>query len=250
MNTRQDLKASGGTSVVGGEYGIVRVSGALKVNGPLDCEELHASGGTKVAGDLRCSGRISASGALKVEGSVSSGSIGSSGALVAGGDVTVTGELHTSGSLTCGTKLNADVLKASGVCRCGGDIHVRELATSGQLAASGGVEAESFRSSGKLDIRGLLNAEEIDISISATCAVGDIGGSRITVRKGWFGFTFGNPRLTVESIEGDTVELEYTKAATVRGRTVRIGAGCEIGRVEYSETISVDGGTVGEQVKL
>ena len=249
MNTRQDLKASGGTSIAGGEYASVRVSGALKVNGTLDCEELHASGGTKIAGDLRCSGRISASGALKVEGSVSSSSIGSSGALVAGGDVAVTGELHTSGSLTSGAKLSADVLKTSGVCRCN-EIHVRELATSGQLAVDGGVEAERFRSSGKLDIRELLNAEEIDISISAACAVGDIGGSRITVRKGWFGIAFGHPRLTVESIEGDTVELEYTKAATVRARTVRIGAGCEIGRVEYSETISVEGGTVGEQVKL
>ena len=250
MNTRQDLKASGGTSIAGGEYASVRVSGALKVSGTLDCEELHASGAVKVSDNLRCSGRIAASGAVKVEGSVSSGSIGSSGALVAGGDVTVTGELHSSGSLTSGAKLSADVLKTSGVCRCGGDIHVRELATSGQLAVDGGVEAERFRSSGKLDIPELLNAEEIDISISAACAVGDIGGSRITVRKGWFGFAFGNPSLTVESIEGDTVELEYTKAATVRGRTVRIGAGCEIGRVEYSETISVEGGAVGEQVKL
>lgn len=233
MNTRQDLKASGGINIAGGEYASVRVSGALKVSGTLDCEELHASGAVKVSDNLRCSG-----------------SIGSSGALVAGGDVTVTGELHSSGSLTSGAKLSADVLKTSGVCRCGGDIHVRELATSGQLAVDGGVEAERFRSSGKLDIHELLNAEEIDISISTACAVGDIGGSRITVRKGWFGFAFGNPRLTVESIEGDTVELEYTKAATVRGRTVRIGAGCEIGRVEYSETISVEGGAVGEQVKL
>ena len=62
MNTRQDLKASGGTSIAGGEYASVRVSGALKVSGTLDCEELHASGAVKVSDNLRCSGRIAASG--------------------------------------------------------------------------------------------------------------------------------------------------------------------------------------------
>ena len=50
MNGRQDLKSSGGMKIVGGEYGMVRVSGALKVEGTLDCEEMHASGAVKVGG--------------------------------------------------------------------------------------------------------------------------------------------------------------------------------------------------------
>lgn len=250
MNGRQDLKTSGGMHISGGEYNDVRVSGALKVDGTLDCETLHASGAVKVAGDLHCAGRLAASGAVKVEGSVSGGSIGSSGALVAGRELTVQGELHTSGSVSCTGKLQADSLKTSGSCQCGGDVHVRELVSSGRLTVDGGVEAERFSSTGKVEIRGLLNAEEIDLRICADNTVGDIGGSKITVCKDWNGFSFHKPRLTVKSIEGDTVELELTKAEVVRARFIHIGPGCEITRVEYTEDLTIEGGTVTEQVKV
>ena len=49
-------------------------------------------------------------------------------------------------------------------------------------------------------------------------------------------------------IEGDDVDLEYTEADVVRGRRVRIGEGCSIGRVEYSESLDAWDGTVGESV--
>ena len=50
-------------------------------------------------------------------------------------------------------------------------------------------------------------------------------------------------------IEGDDVDLEYTQADVVRGRRVRIGEGCSIGRVEYSESLDAWDGTVGEAVQ-
>ena len=250
MNERKDLKTSGGMHISGGEYQDVRVSGALTVDGTLDCETLSASGAVKVAGDLHCVGRLEASGAVKAAGSVSSGSIKTSGALAAGRGLTVQGELRSSGSVSCGGRLSADILKTSGSCQCGGDVHVREMVSSGQLTVDGGVEAERFSSSGRVEIRGLLNAEEIDLGICADNTVGDIGGSRITVRKDWVGISFHKPRLTVKSIEGDTVELELTKAEVVRGRFVRIGPGCEIARVEYTGDLTVEGGAVQEQVKV
>ena len=52
----------------------------------------------------------------------------------------------------------------------------------------------------------------------------------------------------VGDIEGDDVDLEYTQADVVRGRRVRIGEGCSIGRVEYSESLDAWDGTVGESV--
>lgn len=250
MNGRQDLKSSGGMKIAGGEYGMVRVSGALKVEGTLDCEEMHASGAVKTGDDLRCAGKLSASGAVRAAGSIQSGCIAASGALEAGGELSCKGALHNSGSLSCGGKLTADEVKASGACRCGGDVRVRELVTSGRFEAANGVEAERFRSSGKLEIKGLLNAEEVDISLCTNSSIGDIGGSRIRVRRDCsFGISFGKPHLDVKSIEGDTVELELTNAEVVRGRFVRIGAGCNIGRVEYTEDLTVEGGTVREQVK-
>ena len=58
------------------------------------------------------------------------------------------------------------------------------------------------------------------------------------------------PESTRPAREGDTVELELTKAEVVRGRFVRIGPGCEIARVEYTGDLTVEGGAVQEQVKV
>ena len=60
----------------------------------------------------------------------------------------------------------------------------------------------------------------------------------------------GELGMYVRTIEGDQVELEYTQAKVVRGKYVRIGAGCEIDRVEYSGDLTVEGGVVREQVRV
>jgi len=45
-------------------------------------------------------------------------------------------------------------------------------------------------------------------------------------------------------------ESAETQAKVVRGKYVRIGRGCEIDRVEYSEDLTIDGGTVKEQTRV
>ena len=42
-----------------------------------------------------------------------------------------------------------------------------------------------------------------------------------------------------ESIEGDEIIIEHTNAKTVTGRNVKIGEKCEIGLVQYSESIEI-----------
>ena len=54
MNEHIDMKISGSSTMPGGEYGSVSISGAGKVNGSLKCEELHCSGAAKVQGDVDC----------------------------------------------------------------------------------------------------------------------------------------------------------------------------------------------------
>jgi hypothetical protein len=54
----------------------------------------------------------------------------------------------------------------------------------------------------------------------------------------------------VETIEADEIDLVATTAKMVRGREVKIGAGCDLARVEYSESLTVDPkAKVGEEVK-
>ena len=55
--------------------------------------------------------------------------------------------------------------------------------------------------------------------------------------------------LLHKASDSTVVKLEYTQADVVRGRRVRIGEGCSIGRVEYSESLDALPGTVGEAVQ-
>lgn len=80
---------------------------------------------------------------------------------------------------------------------------------------------------------------------------GDIGCTTLRVVQDAHVISLGRRKraLEAQSIEGDTLELLDTQAAVVRGRFVRVGAGCVIDRVEYSEDLTVeDGGVVKEPV--
>ena len=65
MNEHIDMKISGSSTMPGGEYGRVSISGAGKVQGSLKCEEQHCSGAAKVQGDVDCAGELHTSGAGK-----------------------------------------------------------------------------------------------------------------------------------------------------------------------------------------
>ena len=122
------------------------------------------------------------------------------------------------------------------------------------MNVSGGVEAEAVRISGMAGIPGLLNAETVEIAADRGIRIGSIGGGSIRIYKPTQVSLLGLFRSSCScaqagDIEGDDVDLEYTQADVVRGRRVRIGEGCSIGRVEYSESLDALPGTVGEAVQ-
>lgn len=247
MSELQMLKCSGATTIDGGSYSEVRNSGSLKVRQSLRCESLHSSGATKIAGTVDCSGQVSCSGALVIGENLTAGSLHTSGSVKVEGKLRCGGEVKSSGSLHSGD-LEADSVKCSGAIQCGA-LRAATVSTSGRLEAQS-VEAEHFHSSGKLEIEGLLNAEQVEINVCSSSEVTDIGGSRIRVLREKTGFSFSKPCLHAKSIEGDSIELECTRAEVVRGRFVRIGRDCEIGRVEYTEDLELDGGKVQVQAKV
>lgn len=139
----------------------------------------------------------------------------------------------------------------SGSCAAESDIHAEELEIAGSLCAPA-VEAERFCASGAFRINGLLNAGEIILSRGGLYQAGDIGCTTLRVVQDAHVISLGRRKraLEAQSIEGDTLELLDTQAAVVRGRFVRVGAGCVIDRVEYSEDLTVeDGGIVKEPVR-
>ena len=231
MNEKMDMRISGSSTMPGGEYDRVSISGSGTVQGDLRCQSLSCSGSARVQGDVDCAGEVRSSGSSKVTGSITCESLSCSGAVKCEGSILSRGLIHSSGAM-----------KVSGSLE-GGEVDV-----------SGGVEAEAVRISGMAGIPGLLNAETVEIAANRGIRIGSIGGGSIRIYKptqiSLLGLFHGSVSCAqAGDIEGDDVDLEYTQADVVRGRRVRIGEGCSIGRVEYSESLDALPGTVGEAVQ-
>lgn len=253
MNERIDMKISGSSTMPGGEYKQVSISGAGKIKGNLRCASLHCSGAAKIQGDVDCTGEIRSSGAGKVEGSAQCESLSSSGAFSVGAGLTVRTLASGSGSLQITGQLTADEIRSTGSLDAG-CVHCRAFSNSGFCKVSGDLEAESAVLTGATEIGGLLNAETVEISANRAVHIRAIGGSSIRILRkdasAFFGlFRAGSGCARVGSIEGDEIELEAVEAEIVRGRNVHIGEGCRIGCVEYSGTLTAAPGTVGKSVR-
>lgn len=240
MSDQIDMKISGSSTMPGGEYGKVRISGAGKVQGNLKCESMNCSGAAKVSGDILCLGDVGISGSFQCEGNVQAK------------------EISASGSCGIGGSLTGDSLRISGSTKIGGSIHMGQVKCSGSIAVEGDVEGDTVRLCGKAEIKGLLNAETVEISANGMSEIGDIGGTNIFVKEDGSHHVFvfigsASKRgmgLRVNTIEGDTVELENTTAKVVRGKRIVIGRGCQIERVEYSEHFEAAEGTVKQAIPL
>ncbi|MBR3929229.1 MAG: hypothetical protein IKJ65_09530 [Clostridia bacterium] len=237
-----DVSISGSGKVTGGEYGNVRVSGSGRITGNIIAKSIHVSGSAHAAGveaeEIRASGSFRAEGEVKAKSIHVSGSGRIDGAIEAG-------DIHVSGAFHAGSVISA------------GEIHA-----SGSIHAESGVEADKVILSGGANIKGLLNAEEIDIRLGGSCIIGEIGGEHIRVQKGNhrinftfsvfnFGKRYSNWTLQTNSIEGTEVLLENTICPIVRAKNAVIGEGCEIQRIEYEETLQIHpSAIVKEQIKI
>ena len=203
-------------------------------------------------GSLTCEKDLRISGSGHIDGAVSAAAV------------------HISGSGHLGGSLTAEILHTSGAARIDGKVSAGEIASSGSAAFGGDVEAEAFTASGSCKIPGLLNAETVELH-PGKMTIGSIGGSTIRVTGPTaggsegislklFGMTIlsvnshgghaGAPSLTADTIEGDDITLEFTTARVVRGRTVIVGQGCCIDRVEYSQSLDIrEDGQVKESAK-
>ncbi len=241
---KHNVSISGAGKIGGGDYGNVRISGAGRVDGDLTAEEVRISGSGKVMGSAKAR-EITVSGSGRFTGNVEAESFQGSGACAVEGD------------------LKAGEFRCSGSQRISGGLTAHYVRCSGTLAVGRNVEADVFISSGKFNIEGLLSADRVEIRLVGESRVQEIGGEKIEVRgRGETGFNvqisltrgfrmgFGGGSLQAKTIEGDDVYLESTRAEVVRGANVRIGPGCRINRVEYSETLEVHkDAAVKEQVK-
>ncbi|EFM10373.1 conserved hypothetical protein [Paenibacillus curdlanolyticus YK9] len=204
-----NMSVTGSGSIASGAYNKVKIIGECEVLGALDCETFTCMGTCIVLGPVRA-------GYFKLQGEVTVNDDWSGGELKGMGQLTV-----------------------------GGHIRGRTISLMGQLAASQSVEAETISVKGAVELKGLLNAERLELRLYGPSYVKEIGGGRIDIRrsrwstiKGWIA-PQKHTELIVSTIEGDEIYLEHTRADVVRGNRIHLGAGCQIGRVEYTQSLHV-----------
>lgn len=229
MSEQRDIHISGSGVISGGRYGTVRISGSGKCTEALEAESVHVSGSGHFqnvsADDIHISGSASFDGQVITKQLRVSGSVQLS-------QLTESNEMHVSGSIQASSALR------------GVNGHV-----SGSIRADEGAEFEEMQISGSAHVSGLLNVERLTIKLNGHSEIDEIGGNDILVfpsneiQGGILRFLFGsvNPRkLTCKSIEGTNVNVENTNCEMIRANTVRIGPGCQIGAVEYTDSIEID----------
>lgn len=223
---RNDMRIAGAGTISGGIYGNVTVAGAGTVRGDVDALAFKVGGAVDVIGNVKATS-IVVNGTATFDGNVD------------GGVVMVNGTADVRGHL------KGDSLKVSGTASIDGPVTVQRVEIRGTTKIGGDVEAETFEARGVFSIGGLLNAGTISIQLYGGTDARDIGGETIEVREGkpWAFLPFlGERNLTADTIEGDTVYLENTRAKVVRGADVTIGAGCQIDLVEYTGSLTGSAG--------
>lgn len=226
MQTNNDLKVNGIMNLTGGVYNNVKINGNLSMSGDLTCNDINVNGMLKIEGKTK-SGRAKVNGSASFEGDVEFDTLNVMGKTLINGD----------------SKIND--LKIEGQTRIAKSLASDEIQVKGILNVNENCNSENFKTKGSFSIDGMLNSGNIELELYGRCTANEIGGEKISVIKGsknyfnkiiksiFSSFNFFDVRLITNSIEGDEIYLEYTKAKVVRGDRVRIGPGCEIDTVEF-----------------
>ncbi|MFC5530066.1 hypothetical protein [Cohnella yongneupensis] len=218
-----DLVVNGVSTAAGGTYGNVKIDGVGKVSGDIDAKTIKANGVIRM------------NGAVKAE------------------------EMDCDGKLTVGGNLAVGRIRLDGLVSVKGIMSGEHLDLHGLINVKGDCEIEKFDGEGVFEVDGLLSVGTLNIKLQGRAKAREIGVESMVIRQvprsvwsklwSWMSTKFV-PELQATTIEGDDIDLEYTKAQVVRGNRVVIGKGCVIDRVEYKTELKVNpGATIKERVK-
>ncbi|GAB6927518.1 polymer-forming cytoskeletal protein [Paenibacillus sp. JCM 10914] len=219
---RQDMKIAGAGSASGGYYNKVRIDGAGRVDGDVDCESFVINGSANVSGSVATQSMV-VNGSGSVKGSLQSE------------DLEVAGNLNIKGNL------RSRSIGIDGHTSVKGDSESESLEVNGNLRVHGDVRSEKATFNGLFNIDGRLHVGSAHIQVLGRSIAREIVGDRITVRrKGqrfWdmLSINLRGNRLEARVIEGDVLDLEYVEADIVRGNRVILGKGCQVRQVEYRD---------------
>lgn len=242
QRVREALDQIGPKVEAGGRKIIIRGAGVISSDTPIDL--LRCSGSGKVTNDINAS-EVQISGACKFDGGCVAQEFHVSGSAAISSDLNAR-EFHSSGSTSVGGDLRSQEVSSSGSLRVAGSIlDSQEFHSAGTLKVDHWVRTQEFVSKGNFNIGEGIEAHEVGIRLSGTSRVPIIKAHEISVHRGK-----RDGELRAESIEGEEVYIEATRASTVRGKRVTIGPFCTIDVVEARELEVHETSTVKEQKKL
>ncbi|HDR4559927.1 cytoplasmic protein [Bacillus cereus] len=225
MEHQHSLTVNGSGSSAGGDYNKVKIRGEGTISNDMSCNDFKTYGTSDVRGNMKVKNYV-VYGDSEVQGNVNAEYIKVYGNTKINGDAHIE-KIKVRGMIDIAGKFSGDFVDVKGALNVKEDIEVEEL------SLTGGLESD-----------GLLNAENIEISLRYEGSkVREIGGKKITVRKKsrFVPFISHAGNLQTSIIEGDDVYLEHTIAEVVRGNNVTIGPGCEISVVEYHTSFNQKG---------
>ncbi len=191
-----------------------RVDASAKVIGDVDVVEGDVVGVASIGGKLTAV-QFRSDGLLDVEG-----------------EVNVSDLLRVFGSFRTSGPVNAGDLIAEGSILAGAQVTLRRTGQwSGFLEGTKGLSADVVRFNGGLRLTGDLEAREVWGALGAPSRVAAIRAERVVVRqRRWRLGSRG--MLSVDRIEGQSVELEGVECEYVRAPRVVVGRGCHLSRVD------------------
>ena len=278
----------GAGSIEGGKYESVTISGSGEVEDDVEAESINVSGSGEFAGNVKA-GEIEAAGSIEISGSVEAESFEIAGSSDVGGRLK-SDSIQVGGFCSVGKDVEADLFDSKGGFEIRDRLKAREISIelNGQARVKkiegskirvkqgdGGSSSSSGKSGASVTVRGgdafvavsaggkgrsgaaayARGGDAVGSGNRGGSVVNNSWGGSISTSKGGKSGKGGKGGddhiLEVETIEGDSVKLEATHAALVRGKKVKIGPKCKIDTVEYSESIEVDeDAKVKKQVKV
>lgn len=221
----RNLKITGSGSSPGGLYQKVTIVGEGTVGGDIDSVSCKTQGTSRFAGNVKCE-TFHVSGTAEIEGKLQAEHMKVFGETKIGGSLLLK-EARIRGSVEMDEGLTAESIDLRGNVSVGEDC-----------------EAETFSAKGGFTIGGLLNAGNIEVRLKYPSHAKEIGGEKISIERDNLPFGLNkitkSGSLSVDTVEGDDIYLEYVTAKIVRGNNVRIGPGCEINLVEYQTSFNAD----------
>jgi len=269
------VSIAGAGRIGGGTYHSVKVAGSGTIEGDVTAQTISTAGSCVIKGSATAE-EIKTAGSCRVEGDVRAEEFRTTGSATVEGTVTAD-VFKCSGSQKIGGKLTASYVKTSGSLRVESDVEADKFVSEGSFEIEGLLSADeiAIRLGGECRARE-IGGERIEVRQKARRfrpedlkeklerkvkgkrwrfdELGieiDIDLERLAAELGRLGTVLGNLGLNIsgfggygtleaETIEGDEIYLESTRAKTVRGKRVIIGPDCEIETVEYEEMLEVD----------